>query len=189
MSTLNLPPDYTGPGVDQRVAARLLGWSVAKLAAQRAAGTGPRWFKLGDTIRYWPWDVLGFINNGEDQSVGRGSGRGLIIQSGVEPTLTGSHEDDIVDGGLLWCGWPLRRRNEPLAQTETARFLHRSTATLARWRARKEGPAFVVDGGTILYPVPALADYLNYAFVGLRQYVPYQWLASRSMRGGLLISY
>lgn len=48
-----------------------------------------------------------------------------------------------------------------LTESETANQLKRCTATLARWRRLREGPAFVRIGRSIYYKRTTIADWLT----------------------------
>jgi hypothetical protein len=63
---------------------------------------------------------------------------------------------------------------EVLTQTEAAKYLNRSLRTLALWRDRGYGPAFMRIGGAVMYHVTDLR-----AFLQLSRVVPDEAVADR----------
>ena len=51
----------TTPALTEREVAELLGLSVATLRAWRHRGKGPRFLRLGRSVRYLPADVAEFV--------------------------------------------------------------------------------------------------------------------------------
>jgi hypothetical protein len=45
-------------------------------------------------------------------------------------------------------------------EAEAARQIRRTTRTLKRWRAKRQGPPFVLAFGRIYYHVPTMRDWL-----------------------------
>lgn len=66
-----LPPeiDYKAPNKDEHMVARICGTSVQSVRRWRAAGTGPRYRKIGALVRYSLEDVFGWL---ETQPAGGG---------------------------------------------------------------------------------------------------------------------
>ena len=54
-------PDSTTRALTEREVAELLGLSVATLRAWRHRGKGPRFLRLGRSVRYLPSDVADFV--------------------------------------------------------------------------------------------------------------------------------
>ena len=48
-----------------------------------------------------------------------------------------------------------------LNQDETAEFLRVSVKTLAAWRCKGQGPKFAKLGRRVVYPFPALVEYVE----------------------------
>ncbi len=49
--------------INEKTAADFCGWSVRTLQAKRTTGTGPRFYRLGRSIRYRRRDLLAFAED------------------------------------------------------------------------------------------------------------------------------
>jgi hypothetical protein len=62
-ATKNISPDPLPELLDEYDVARITGLSVATVRRWRLLRTGPRFLKLGFSVRYTPEDLLGWIHS------------------------------------------------------------------------------------------------------------------------------
>lgn len=67
--------------VDEKVAAEMLGMAVQTLRNWRFQGRGPRYFKLGKSIRYSVDELNEFIEGGHVRPVDRTTGQGSSVNA------------------------------------------------------------------------------------------------------------
>lgn len=132
------------PGLDRRVAAAYLGMCARSLDARLAAATGPRCFRIGYAVRYWPAELDRYLEALPVQQEIARRMREVCVYS-FDAHLELVPQPEVV-----------------LAVPHAAQCLGVCERTLAYWHESGHGPAREVFNGRVWYRGAVIRKYLSF---------------------------